>query len=385
MSQPARLLYANNSDWRYATGLAPDSRPNLWYKAPSGQTHIFAGNRDFGEWKQSATVSHVHNWNTVVAELEKTNAEKPFLGMVSWLIQHEKPEHIEIPSYTPVAFYQQLQTLGVPLVITKGDTFFTERVLKTEPEIAKLQEAQQLNEQLMQLAVNMLQTAKIGHDKTLMLEGSPLTSERIRLAMETETLKLGGRIGIPTIVACGAQAAYPHERGHGALKADAFILIDTFPIKNDYWGDMSRTFVKGTPSPWHVKVYEAVLGAFNHGLAQIKAGAEGQVINASIDTYYEELDMPSGTDTNGTPYGWKKMHGLGHSVGLDIHDPGALTLNNAPCTLQAGMVTSVEPGLYYPSDVNGGVGGVRIEDVLVVTENGHHNLTTFPKDTWVIE
>jgi Xaa-Pro aminopeptidase len=83
-------------------------------------------------------------------------------------------------------------------------------------------------------------------------------------------------------------------------------------------------------------------------------------------------------DDQGRPYGF--FHGTGHGVGLELHDPGPRTLSSVSCKLQAGMVTSVEPGLYYP-----GKGGVRIEDVVAITPDGYQNLTKLEKKRWVID
>jgi Xaa-Pro aminopeptidase len=389
--QTARLLYANTTDWTYITGLEADTRPHVWYQDQMGQTHIFTGNRDFTAWQRHAKVDHVYNWNTIVAELEKAQMEKSFINMLQWVFKRSgAPTALEVPSDMPVKFFKQLEALHIPLTLFDNSTFFPQRVIKTPAEIEHLHIAQQQNEAAMQHAVDILRASKIGRDKILHWRGAPLTAELLRQEMNICTIKLGGRLGLPTIIAGGELSAMPHERGHGPLRADEFILIDSFPIAaSGYWGDMSRTFIKGTASRWHVQVYEAVLAAMDYAFSQLKPGVDGQDIQNSLDIFFEQRGMPSGTDAHGQPYGWKKMHGLGHSVGLDIHDPGAFTLNSAPCILKPGMVTSVEPGLYYPTPLPGqppeNVGGVRIEDVVVITETGYRNLTSFPKDAWMIE
>jgi Xaa-Pro aminopeptidase len=121
-----------------------------------------------------------------------------------------------------------------------------------------------------------------------------------------------------------------------------------------------------------------VIEAQKLALKLIKPGVDGRDIHAAVQSFFAKAGFKTGTDDKGRPYGF--FHGTGHGVGLELHDPGPRTISTVPCILKPGMVTSVEPGLYYPTK-----GGCRIEDVVVVTPTGYKNLNKLSKSAWVID
>lgn len=383
----AKLLYENGPDWHYATG-THIADPALWYQSPGGKQHVVVSELEIALMRKSAKKGlHVHAFGDVRKTLPK-GQPLTTAAMVAYLVTQEKPAptSITVPPTFPAALLERLRAANLPLVVETGELFFPTRAIKTAAEIKALKQAQATNEKAFRHAFAILKAAKIRKsDSALLWQGKPLTAEILQGEMNAVLVKLGCTDfhGGP-IVACGAQGAMPHERGHGLLKAHQFIVIDCFPRhKNGYWGDLTRTVLKGTPSLWHRKVYAAVLGAQKLTLSQLKAGAEGQTIHAAVTAYLAEKGFPTGADSKGNPYGM--FHGTGHGVGLELHDPGPRTISAAPCTLQTGMVTSVEPGLYYSSKATtGGIGGCRIEDVVVLTKTGLTNLTTLPKTGWII-
>jgi Xaa-Pro aminopeptidase len=300
------------------------------------------------------------------------------------MIRADAPDVVEVPADFPLALADKIRAAGVVLRVPEGPLFFADRYIKTMPEIEKLAEAQRLNEQALYRAVTLLREAEASKDGTLFWRGQVLTSQTVQGEINKRALELGAQAfaGGP-IVACGPLAGMPHERGHGPLKAHELIVIDTFPRHaNSYWGDLSRTFVKGTPTLWQEELYHAVLSAQELAFGMLKAGVDGKDVDQAVIDFFAARGFRNGVDGKGNPYGY--IHSLGHSVGLDLHDPG-FGLSKVGRPLPAGVVVSVEPGLYYPTNVNGGVGGVHIEDVVTITADGYHNLTTFPKDKWVIE
>jgi Xaa-Pro aminopeptidase len=152
------------------------------------------------------------------------------------------------------------------------------------------------------------------------------------------------------------------------------VVADIFPRsdRTGYWGDMTRTFVKGKASEIVRKAFDAVKQASEESLKMLKAGVPGADVHRTAARTMENLGFRTGRDANGIPCGF--IHGLGHGVGLDIHENPRLSPAN-PNPLAAGSVVSVEPGLYDPS-----WGGIRLEDLVLVTEDGYENFCTMPKE-----
>jgi Xaa-Pro aminopeptidase len=169
------------------------------------------------------------------------------------------------------------------------------------------------------------------------------------------------------------------------LRAGELIVIDTFPqVKDGFWGDLTRTFVKGQPTQWQREVVAAVRGAQELALGMVAPGVDGAAVHAAVAKHLTEAGFATGTDAAGNPYGF--FHGTGHGVGLELHEPGPRMLSKASNKLAVGMVTSVEPGLYYANQSTcGGVGGCRIEDLGVVTADGFAVFPACPKDDWMID
>lgn len=383
--QPAKLLYENGPDWHYATGTAI-ADPALFYRSPAGRTHIVVSELEISLMQKSAKVDEIHSFADVRAHLN--GQPLTLAAMVKYLAAREKkaPQAILVPGHFPANLLENLRAAGLPLQVEAAPLFFPARALKTPAEIKALRLAQQVNQGAFKHAFAILHASKIRKsDATLLWQGKPLTADILRGEMNAYLVRRGCTEfhGGP-IVACGAQGAMPHHRGAGPLKAHQFIVIDCFPRHaNGYWGDLTRTVLKGTPTPWHRAVYKAVLGSQQRALSLLKPGADGHKIHQAVVNHLAQAGFPTGYDASGTPYGM--FHGTGHGVGLELHDPGPRTLSGVECILAPGMVTSVEPGLYYSrKSTTGGIGGCRIEDVVAITKTGAQNLTTLSKTNWII-
>jgi len=173
-----------------------------------------------------------------------------------------------------------------------------------------------------------------------------------------------------TIVAGGDQGCDPHERGHGPLKANETIVIDVFPrdAKSGFFGDLTRTVVRGRASEAQRKLYATVERGQHMGIVGLKTGANGAKLLADVREFFTREGYPTKLNAEGKWSGF--FHGLGHGLGLDIHEIPRMQAGK----LKTGQVFTVEPGLYYP-----GVGGVRIEDVCVVSPKGGRVLSKLEK------
>jgi len=257
--------------------------------------------------------------------------------------------------------------------------FYPRRAVKADWEIQEIERAQRAVEIAVSKAVDFLRVCKISGDKIVSIYQfeTMVTSEFLRKIIDI-SLYEQGYLGIDTIVSSGLQAADPHCAGFGPLYAHQPIVMDVFPLslKTHYYADMTRTVFKGKPSQAMENMYETVRSAQALGINQIRAGIDGlKIYNWTLD-YFKVHGYP--TELKSRPMeGF--IHGVGHGVGIDIHEPP--TISSRSDILRAGNVVTIEPGLYY-QQARGHIpaGGIRIEDMVLVTENGYRNLTKFPKD-----
>ena len=268
----------------------------------------------------------------------------------------------------PAALYVKLTKLGLKLVFAEG-MLFPGREIKSDWEAGCIAEGNRLCTVGYAVAEKVLGAAKIkGRD--LFYEGKPLTSEILRFSLETAIREQGGNPQ-DTIVAGGDQACDPHERGSGPLRADELIIIDIFPrvIKTGYFGDMTRTYLKGRPREVQRRLVATVREAQKRATKAIYAGVDGRAVHSVVTDCFADAGYKTKHGKNGA-VGF--FHGTGHGLGLAVHEPGRISPSVA-YPLKKGSVLTVEPGLYYP-----GLGGCRWEDVVQVTTEGSRPLSKYP-------
>jgi Xaa-Pro aminopeptidase len=285
------------------------------------------------------------------------------------LVAKAKLSRIQIPSDFPSGLFQALQKKGIPISVHQKPVC-PERKTKSGPEIAALRDSQRAAVSAMNAAIALIASSRIDKKNRLMIGRNPLTSETVRHLIH-KTLIDSDCIGEETIVAGGDQGTDPHERGHGQLYAGQSIIIDIFPRseKTGYWGDITRTVCRGQARPELKKLYNAVKAAQAAALRTVRPGICADDVHTSSKAIFEKRGYETKAE-NGTNVGF--IHGTGHGVGLDIHEFPRVGRSGE--ILEAGNVITIEPGLYYP-----GLGGVRIEDTIVVTEKGWRYLASCEK------
>ncbi len=283
---------------------------------------------------------------------------------------------VAVGTYFPIGMAERLRGAGIELVVDRD--LGERRRAKRPDEIAALEATQRATEDAWAKGVEALERATVRADGTLELAGEPFTAERLRAVVESRLLELGC-VSEGAIIAPGKQAADPHLIGSGPLHAGEAIVMDIFPQDKAtrYWADMTRTVSKGQPPAEITKLYEITRRAQDVGIKALRPGITGREVHELV----EDVIWEAGYDTlrpgqqrsknGGAPRGF--IHGTGHGVGLEIHE--LPTVGRAGTTpLLTGDVVTVEPGIYLPE-----LGGVRLEDMLVITETGSRNLTRAPR------
>jgi Xaa-Pro aminopeptidase len=365
-----RVIFASSeqsADMLYATKFAvPDA---FLFLLQNGKKTILLSDLEVDRGRKEARVDEVVALSSIEGDLEKRLKSKPPIEKtIAHFLRKRRIRRAAVPYSFPIGLATELAKEGV-LVVPVAGLFWSEREFKTPEELKLIQLAIRITEIGLARGLEVLQAAEIRSGKALVWAGKPLTSERLRAEIDTAILRAGG-LPANTIVAGGDQACDPHDRGSGPLKANSLIILDVFPkhAESGYYGDLTRTVVKGQASEAQRKLWYTVLEAQKFSLRKIRAGGSGAELQQAVSELFQERGYPAEI-RNGRWVGF--FHGLGHAFGLDIHEQPRI----AKAEFKPGQVLTVEPGLYIP-----GVGGARIEDDGVVTENGFRVLSRFPKE-----
>jgi Xaa-Pro aminopeptidase len=361
----ARLMCAasgHDADMLYSTGFYADD-PFIWWKV-RGRTHVALSPLEIDRARPVARVSRVHPNGEFLAAKEKGT----FAAIIDGISRKYRVRSWLVPEQFPAGLVENLRRRKLRIAVSH-QPFFPERGRKTPEEIAALRTALRVAEAGLRRGIDVLKASQIGRGGFLRWNRSPLTSERLRAEMDSAVLHAGGSPA-NTIVAGGLQGCDPHERGHGPLRANEAIVLDIFPrhARNHYFGDLTRTVVRGRASEALRAQYAAVQAGKRWVMQRMRAGADGPALQKALIGRFAAAGYPT-EQRNGR---WVGMfHGVGHGLGLDLHESPRF----AAGPLFEGLSITVEPGLYYP-----GVGGVRIEDVVIVGKRGVRNLTRFEEE-----
>ena len=364
-----RLIVATSetdADLLYATRFwAPD--PFIFLQH-NGKRTVVLSDLEIDRGRKQAKADEFVLYSQLEKEVQgKSRKAPPYEKVLGHFLRQRGIRSATVPASFPLGYARELIASKIRLRPTNG-SFWPKREKKSADEIRQIEHAFRITEAGMARGMEVLRAARKGPGKKLRWSGKPLTSEIVRAEIDSAILRAGGSPH-GTIVAGGDQACDPHERGSGPLQADSLIIFDVFPrdAKTGYFGDLSRTVVRGRASDAQRKLWQAVKAGQELALRRIKDGADGAAIHKGIQDLFAERGFPTEM-RKGRRVGF--FHGTGHGLGLEIHEYPRLQ----KVTLKTGNVVTVEPGLYYP-----GLGGVRIEDVVVVTKTGHKMLSRFPK------
>ena len=365
----ARLIVApsdTDADMLYATRIFIGD-PFIFLQQ-KGKRILVLSDLEIDRAKKNAKADEFVMFNQLEREVQgKAKKAPPYEKVLAHFLTKRAVKRALVPANFPLGFANEIKRNGIALETSNG-LFWPAREKKTAEEIRLLERALRMTETGMKRGMEILKASKPGTGKKLKWSGKTLTSEILRAEIDSAILRAGG-VPTNTIVAGGDQACDPHERGFGPLRADSLIILDIFPRdgKTGYWGDMTRTVVRGRASEQQRKLWEAVKAGQRLALKRIKAGVDGVSIHQAITELFERRGFPTEV-RNGRRVGF--FHGTGHGLGLEIHEYPRLQ----KVVLKAGQCLTVEPGLYYP-----GIGGARIEDVVIVEKTGCRILSRFLK------
>jgi Xaa-Pro aminopeptidase len=360
----------HNADMLYAVGMfVPD--PFIYLRI-RGRQIIVMSDLEVDRARREATQCSVVSLSQCQQKLRRAGRKKTGLPeVIRLLLRHYRVGKVFVPANFPLGLASDLRNLEVKVKVKPGQ-FFPEREQKTADEVKKISAALVMAEVGLSEGILAIKSAKVARNRRLIYRGVPLTSEKLRSIIDTAIMQASG-LPANTIVAGGLQGCDPHERGHGPLRANEPIILDVFPRsqKTGYFGDITRTVVKGRASESVRKVYDAVLRGQKTAFQMVRSGASTNDIHKTVLKFFAKEGYKTGRN-DGHMQGF--FHGTGHGLGLDIHESPRMGPNSTG-TLKAGHVVTVEPGLYYP-EIGG---GVRLEDVALVTANHARNLTQFEK------
>jgi len=346
----------------YAGFFAPD--PFILLRR-AGKNHLVVNTLEEGRAVRTAKNAEI--WTARRLSFSEKEAIRP-AELILALARALRVRSVQVTEAFPASLADPLRAAGLR-VETGEAASAAAREKKTREEVRQLEQAQNATARAMRRALAILKAAGIHKDGRLMWGKKVLTAERLRAEIEQSLMKQDYACE-GTIVACGPAGADPHERGCGPLRAGEFIVLDIFPRHRDtgYWGDMTRTIIKGRGSAEQRRRFKAVCRAQTLALQKIRAGVSGAAIHRAVFQSLERDGFPR-QRVEGREEGF--IHGTGHGVGLQIHE--APRLSPRAGRLRAGHVVTVEPGLYALP-----LGGVRMEDLVVVTKDGCRKLATAP-------
>ena len=359
----------HDANMLYATGMfVPD--PFIFLKL-RGRNYVVMSDLEIDRARKEAPHCQVLSLGDRQKKLRHNgNRKAGFAEIIASILHEKRVNTVSVPGNFPLGLALELRRVGVRVRVKSGG-FFPEREQKSPAEIKKISAALMMAEVGMAEGIHVLKNAAIGKERRLTYRGAPLTSEKLRAIIDTAILQTSG-VANRTIVAGGKQGCDPHEPGHGPLRANEPIILDIFPRsqKTGYFGDITRTVVRGRSSEAIRRLYDTVLRGQMLAFGKIRTGTPTHEVHQAVQEFFVSQGYPTGR-RGGRMQGF--FHGTGHGLGLEIHESPRLGASSAG-VLKPGQVVTVEPGLYYPE-----LGGVRLEDVAVVTPRAPRNLTQFEK------
>lgn len=323
------------------------------------KTVVFVSELEYGRCKTESTFMEIYLLSDIRKILKENFSTLPYwAALFKYLKEKFSIDTFIIPNNFPSKIYSEISS---HVSVEFDPTFFdNQRVIKTSQEVDEVKTACQLTSSTIDYAKSILRECNV-KDGILYFDDAVMTSERLRSFMDIFCLQHGG-VSEGTIIACGQDATDPHCQGSGPLRENELIVIDFFPRlkKSHYYGDMTRTVLVGKCNPQQKKLYQCVLQCQHELIRRVQPGISVRSLMDFVVQFFEKHGYGLKKSENGCE-GF--IHSVGHGLGLDLHEYPSVSYNDT--LLQPGMVITIEPGLYFKA-----IGGVRIEDDVLVTKDG---------------
>src|SRR5262245_18807982 len=306
------LMYAaseSDADLLYATRFfAPD--PFLFVQK-GRRRYLVMSDLEIDRGAKQASVDRVLSWSRIAKRIERTGARATAAAVIRDVLRALRLRRVEVPRCFPLGLAEELRGSGLRLDVA-ADPFWPERALKTAAEVRAIAEALRAAEAGLLAGIEALRQCRIGRDRYLRRDGRRFTAEGLRAAGNTRIMAQGC-VPSHTICAPGDQAVDPHETGHGPIRAHAPIVMDIFPRseRTGYFGDLTRTVVRGRASHRLHEIYALVHAGVRLGHGRIRDGADGPSIHAEIQALFERQGYRTGV-RRGRMQGF--FHGTGHGL-----------------------------------------------------------------------
>jgi Xaa-Pro aminopeptidase len=367
---PPPLLYADTERSADALYFGKVDVPDPFVAfGHAGRKHAIVSALEFGRVKRTSGFDVVHPLEKFMARARARWSERrPGPAEVIFLAAGDLGiREFTVPEDFPAGIYARLRDLGLKLTISSGP-LFPEREIKAAREAEAIREGNRCSALGFAAAEKILRSSTV-RGRRLVHRGRTVTSEMLKFAIESACLEAGA-VSANTIVAGGDQACDPHDRGSGPLRPHELIIVDIFPrvTATGYYGDMTRTFLRGKASDAQRSLVAAVRAAQLAAIKGIRAGVNGRDVHRRC---IEVFDARGFRTEHGPKGSVGFFHGTGHGLGLAVHEAPRMS-PTVDCTLRRGTVVTVEPGLYYP-----GLGGARVEDVVQVTSGAPRMLSRY--------
>lgn len=348
------IAATNEADMRYASGL---SMPDPFILLDTGRRkHLLVSKLEYSRVKRHDVLL----WDSYYERVKREKGWRDgslLAKMAALYLQERKIKKVWMSKRALALHVEELRKRGIEVKL--GDLY--DRSVKAKEEVREIKKVRNATVKAMRVCIGIIAEATVNRKGELLFQKEQVTSERLKVV--ARKILLEQECEAPSIIIShGTQTAKPHHEGKGVLRAGEPIMMDFYPrsMRSGYWFDMTRTVCKGSPSAEVRKLYAAVKAAQDAALQRVKAGVKA----SSVDNAAAEELARRGYKTT-TRQGF--LHSTGHGVGLEIHEAPSIASSSEE-RLKAGMIITIEPGLYYKY-------GVRIENTIMVTTKGYKDLT----------